>query len=99
MVKPSITYGYLRLLLPEQAWSFRFSEGAHEWKRVIRVGWSEIEAVNGIATLAFPPFLPDNPLWGPPTKEYRVETDPPIDHSELAKVVMLSHQVTELALS
>ena len=32
----------------EQALSFRFSEGAHEWKRVIRVGWCEIEAVNGL---------------------------------------------------
>ena len=47
MFLTSITFGYLRLLLPEQALSFRFSEGAHEWKRVIRVGWSEIEAVYG----------------------------------------------------
>ena len=31
----------------DPAWSFRFSEGAREWKRAIRVGWSEIEAVYG----------------------------------------------------
>ena len=59
----TVTCGYWR---SQVALSFRFSEGAHEWKRVIRVGWSEIEAVNGIATLAFPPFLPDSLSPGPP---------------------------------
>jgi hypothetical protein len=83
----TITCGYWR---SQVALSFRFSEGAHEWKRVIRVGWSEIEAVIGMPRWLSHLFCSLFRIGGPRTVGER-ETDPPIDHSELAKGLPLGY--------